>query len=172
MPYTIQSITMEDIPGLAQTMMSAFHQDPHWALVWPNMTLEEIIDGCAHRLPRNLIIGREKKRHQIVVETGSDEVVGYARWLLPPHIQDGEQDDKLGFWSEAQILEPAAEQREAYEAEWKSVTVDGSAIGLNQDMVATLSPKLEEEDERIKNGEEFLGKLVLAGYIWNQAKLS
>ena len=159
MPYIVQPIDPEkDNQGLSQAMMTAFIQDPHWALLWPGMSLEQIIDGSIHRLPQNLISGRERKRYQKVIETGTGEIVGYSRWLLPPRLQGREAGGKATFWPEAEIPEPTPEQREHYEAKWKSATVEGRMLGVNQEMVDALSPRLEEEDVKVKGREEFLGK--------------
>lgn len=35
MPYAVEPVKVEDVPGLARAMMSAFIRDPHWALLWP-----------------------------------------------------------------------------------------------------------------------------------------
>jgi len=83
MPYVVKPVKVEDAPGLSIATMSAFIRDPHWGLLWPNMSLEEIIDGCTQRFPRKLITGREKQRHQKVVDTETGEIVGYARWIIP-----------------------------------------------------------------------------------------
>ena len=96
----------------------------------------------------------------MVVETETSEIVAYARWLVPPKLQDSDKDGKAVFWSEAQIPEPAPAQREAYEAEWKRASINGHPIGSNPEMVHTLSAPLEAEDRRVQNGEEWLGKLV------------
>ena len=158
MPYAIQPIEMKDVPGLARAMMTAFYQDAHWRLVWSNMTLEQIIDGCRCRLPHNLTTGRDRKRHQKVIETASGEIVGYARWVLSPQLLKIGKDGKAVFWPEAQIPEPTPEQREIYESEWQSARKDGHNVGSNQDMIMALSEKLDAEDERIKGGEEWLGR--------------
>ena len=157
MPYVVRPIDMQDVPALSEMMMRAFWDDPHWALVWPGMTVEEVIEGHNHRLPYNLITGREKFRYQKAIDTDSGEIVGYSRWLLPSKIQRNEKQEP-GFWKGAMIQEPTPEQRKAIEAEWKSTTINGRTVGLNQDMVSTLSRRLEQEDTRVKNGEEFIGK--------------
>lgn len=160
MPYAVLPVNMAAASGVARTTMSAFHQDPHWALLWGNMPLEEIIDGNTRRQPRNLITSRERKRHQMVVETETGEVVGYARWLVPDKLQRDDKDGRAVFWPEAQIPEPTPELREKYEAEWKTATKDGHALGSNAEMIRELSVKLDEEDRRIQKGEVFLGMLL------------
>ena len=161
MPYAVQPIAAaDDAPGLARTMMGAFHTDPHWRRVWLDMTLEQIIDSCAHRLPKSLTTDRGTKRHQKVVDAQTGEIVGYARWVLPPSLEDRVKCGGGGavFWPEAQIAEPSAEQREAFEVEWEKGTEDGRNVGLNREMVVALGKVLEDEDRRVKGGEEFLGE--------------
>jgi hypothetical protein len=63
MHYALESVKVEDASGLAQAMTGAFMQSAPWALLWPKTLLEEIINGCTSRLPRNLATGRYKKRH-------------------------------------------------------------------------------------------------------------
>jgi hypothetical protein len=110
MPYAAEPVKVEDVPGLALAMMNAFIRDPHWALLRPNMTLEEIIDGYIQRLPKNLTTGREKKRHQKVVETETGEIVGYARWIIPR--------DAGIEWLGSQVIEPTEVQAQDYEKRW------------------------------------------------------
>lgn len=159
MPYSVQSIDLEcDCAGLSQVMIPAFMQDPHWALLWPDMSMEQVIDGCNRRLPQNLITARERKRYQKVVETETGEIAGYSRWILPPQLQGKGDDGKTTFWPEAEIPDPTAEQLEACEARWKSATVEGRMLGANQEFLEALRPRLEEEDARLKSGEEFMGE--------------
>ena len=143
MPYIVQNVNLEDVSELSEMMMRAFWEDPHWALMWRGMTVEEVIEGHDHRLPYNLITGRERKRYQKVVDTETGEIVGYSRWLLPPTLVHNERDESV-FWKDAMIQGPTPEQRRAIESEWKSVTPNGRMIGINQDMVDTLSRRLEQ----------------------------
>lgn len=141
MRYVVQLVKVEGAPGLSRAMMSAFIQDPHWALLWPNMSLEEIIHGCTQRLPRKLITEREKKRHQKVVDTETGDIVGYARWIMPK--------DSGITWNEAQVAEPTPEESQEYEERWKSVTVDGRPKGSQTAMVTEMSPRLRNPSSRM-----------------------
>jgi hypothetical protein len=135
MPYVVQPVSQMEAAGLARAMMSAFHQDKHWALLWPNMSLEEIIEGCTQKLPWNLVKVRTNKRHQKVVDEATGEIVGYARWILPKGFEN--------IWKEAQIAEQTAEDYQAYEPRWKEATVNGRSKGSNTTMVVEMSASLD-----------------------------
>jgi hypothetical protein len=81
------------------------------------VSFEDIIDGRAQRLPRDLSTGRENKRHQKVVDTDMGENMGYARWIFPK--------DSGVEWSEARVAEPTGRRVQEYEERWKSTMVDG-----------------------------------------------
>lgn len=101
MPYAIQPVNPTDSPGLARAMMSSFYHDKHWVLLWPNMSLEEIIDGCTKRLLWNLVKIRKNKRHQKVIDEATGEIVGYAWWVPPQGFEH--------IWLDAQVAESSAE---------------------------------------------------------------
>lgn len=157
MPYVVQPVDPGEAEGLARTMMSAFHENRHWALLWPNMSLEEIIDGCTQRLPRNLVKDRTYKRHQKVVDEVSGEIVGYARWIVPKGFEE--------LWLEAQVPEPTTEEHHAYELRWQGATVDGRSKGVNSRMISEMSGPLDAEEERIMKGETWLCKYGMS-YNW------
>lgn len=148
MPYLVQPIHTSEAPGIARAMISAFHQDRHWALLWGQMTLEEIIEGCTQRLPWNLVKVRSNKRHQKVVDEATGEIVGYARWILPKGFEH--------IWPEAQIEEPSDEEHKKFEAQWESATVNGNVKGSNRELVVEMSVALDAEEECIIHGEPYL----------------
>jgi hypothetical protein len=153
MPYEVWPVTLADAPGVARANMSAFYGNAHWRLLWPNMSLDEIIDGNEKRLPRNLVRGRATKRHQMVVDTSTGEVVGYARWILPK--------DSAITWLEAQVPEPSPEEEERFEASWKSASEGGRPQGVNRVMVDEMSGPLEAEEEAIIAGNSYICKKPL-----------
>jgi hypothetical protein len=52
-------------------------------------------------IPWNLINRRAEKRHLKAIDVETGELVGYARWLLPPILAD------KNVWPEAAVAEPA-----------------------------------------------------------------
>lgn len=150
MPYIVQPVSPNETDGLARAMMSAFHQDKHWALLWPNMSLEEIIAGCTQRLPWNLVKVRTNKRHQKVIDEATGDIVGYSRWILPKDLEN--------MWLEAQITEPTAEEYQLYESRWKEATVNGRSKGSNTAMVSEMSGVLDKEEEKIIGDQLYLCK--------------
>jgi hypothetical protein len=150
MPYETRSVTPADAPGIARANMSAFYENANWRLLWNNMPLEDIIDGNEKRLPRNLVRGRDTKRHQMVVDTSTGEVVGYARWVLPK--------DSPITWLEAQVAEPSPEEEKRFEVSWKSTCEDGRPRGANNKMADELSELLNAEEEAIVAENSYLCK--------------
>lgn len=148
MAYVVQPVSPAEAPSLARAMMSAFYQDKHWVLLWPQMSLEDIISRCIERLPWNLVKVRTNKRHEKVVDEASGEIVGYARWILPKGFEY--------IWPEAQISEPTAEDYQAYELKWKGATVNGSSKGSNTVMLEDMSGPLAKEEEKIVQDRPFL----------------
>jgi hypothetical protein len=74
--------TVEDADGVAKNNVSAFWQQTWWRILFAatEETLREIV---TRRTPHNLLSQREVKRHQVVVDTSTGEIVGYARWIMP-----------------------------------------------------------------------------------------
>ncbi|OGM45515.1 hypothetical protein ABOM_006474 [Aspergillus bombycis] len=65
--------------------MSAFWEDPTWILLWPKeVTLEFLIEQCTKRYPNILQRARQEVRHQKATDLLTGDLVGYARWILPP----------------------------------------------------------------------------------------
>lgn len=81
--YIIKGCTVADGPNVARNNMSAFWQDPNWRLVWPYTTLPHVIEQCAARVPRNLLLDRDTLRHSKAVDPETGELLGYVRWKLP-----------------------------------------------------------------------------------------
>ncbi|KAI1802304.1 acyl-CoA N-acyltransferase [Daldinia bambusicola] len=112
--WKIEGCTVADAPALARNNMSAFWEDPTWILLWPEgTTLERLIDSATQRYPWTLVSGREEKRHEKAVDPGTGELVGYARWILPPSnftAKDGEPE-----WPEAQIPDVSDEEKKRFE---------------------------------------------------------
>lgn len=158
MSFDIEPVTPDDAPDVSPVMMKAFYNIPHWKLLWSTMPLEEIIAANTQRLPRNLITGGDKKRHQKAVDPITREVVGYARWIVP---KDGVTGPNSSiFWPEAQVSEPNCEDRKRFEDSYNAATtVDGKIKGLNHEILNSVNPDLEAVDEQIqKEYGPYLGK--------------
>ena len=150
MAFTFRSVSVADTPGLTQTMMRACNGDPHWVTLWVHPpVMEELILASEGRLPWNLINAEKSKRHQKAVDTATDEVVGYARWDLPPVLAE-----KRG-WEEAQLLvdDITSEERVHIENKFKVVTENARIKGLDHAHMDFRNKPLVEADARInKNG--------------------
>ncbi|CAI7611533.1 unnamed protein product [Penicillium glandicola] len=152
MAFVIQPCFPEDAPGIAATMMLARLTDPHWTCLWENPSAESIIPRAIERVPWNLVTGTETKRHQKVINVETGQVVGYARWYLPPMMAK-----KGDVWLEAQVAEGTPADRGVYEKQYRENTQNGQPIGLKGgEMMSYRSAPLEEADARIMSDGPFL----------------
>ncbi|KAJ5199672.1 Acyl-CoA N-acyltransferase [Penicillium cf. griseofulvum] len=152
MAFIIQPCFPEDAPGLAATMMGARLTDPHWRYLWENPSAESIIPGAIKRVPWTLMSSTETKRHQKAIDVETGQVVGYARWSLPPIMAK-----KGDVWLEAQVAERTSADRAMYETQYQENTRNGQPIGLKGgEMMRYRSRPLEEADARIMPGGPFL----------------
>ncbi|KAJ5129036.1 hypothetical protein N7448_002748 [Penicillium atrosanguineum] len=152
MAFTVQPCFPADAPGLAATMMGARLTDPHWANMWEDPNSEDIISKAIHRVPWNLVTGRNTKRHQKAIDLATGSVVGYARWCLPSDLAK-----KSDVWLEAQVAEGTAAERAIYEKQYQVNTKNGQAIGLKGgEMRNYRSAPLEAVDARIMRDGPFL----------------
>ncbi|KAL1632405.1 hypothetical protein SLS56_003647 [Neofusicoccum ribis] len=163
MTYTIHPVKPTDAEGLAETMMRAFYQDPHWASLWRNVSLNGIIQDCAKRLPWNLVKATAAKRHRKVTEDSTGHVVGYARWILP--------EENSEEWADALVIETDPERRRVYEQRFQSVTEEGKIRGLDAEMVEELSEAIEKTEAQVRStGESFLTLDYLATHPEHQKR--
>lgn len=161
MSYSVCPVTVNDAKPLATVMMAARWDDPHWVSLWHKpMSLDTITADCAQRLPWNLVNGRKEKRHQKAVDVASGEVVGYARWLLPPDLAQATNT----AWEEAQVVDADDEQRLLFETRWRQVVDNGEIKGLRTDMTACRSPPLEEADAEIMKDGPYLCKTIYGSF--------
>ncbi|KAJ5951856.1 Acyl-CoA N-acyltransferase [Penicillium vulpinum] len=152
MAFVIQPCSPEDAPGLAASMMRARLTDPHWKCLWEDPSAENIIPRAIKRLPWTLTTNREIKRHQKAIDIESGQVVGYARWSLPPTLAK-----KGDVWLEAQVTEGTPADRAVYEKQYQENTRDGQPIGIKGgEMMRYRSAPLEEADARIMLDGPFL----------------
>lgn len=135
--------------------------DPHWVFLWTDPNPARIIADVTARFPFSLATGRDRKRHQMVSYTddsGEKTVVGYARWIVPDSVLSVE--DKTGtFWPEAQVQAVSDEELQVFKKNFDAASDGGQVPGMKKDgMMEFRSRPLEEADEAITRGEEFLSK--------------
>jgi len=149
MPYELRPVTIADTAGVVQTNMTAFYESAIWRLLWPNMTLQEAIESNLKRFPHSLVQGRDRQRHQMVIETSTGEVVGYASWILP---KDGSIT-----WLEAQVTEASDEDKKSFEEMNDSACENGRPIGRSQERVDALNGRLlAAKDAAVRGVRTFL----------------
>ena len=119
MPYTLRAPSPTDSSPLATLMTTSRWSDPHWrSLFAPSTTLTAAIAQTSARNPRNLTSGRDGKRHQIAIDDETGEIVGYARWILPP--TEGGAGEGRVIWPEAIVREAISEEKVEFERMYKS----------------------------------------------------
>ena len=157
-PYIVKPIdprSPSDTRGVARANMSSFYQNPHWALLWGSMPLEEIIDGNTNRLPWDLVRNQKFKRHQMAVDSETGEVVGYARWVF----LNGAE--KKISWDEARIGEATEEEKVVYERSWMAYTDEnGSSKGLRTDIARAMGSELHAATMSVVGDRPFLGRFI------------
>ena len=111
----ITSITVEDGPLLAKNNMTAFYGQTWWRLLWKDTPLDDIINSCGKRFGTRMLSNRETRRFQAVRDPSTNEILGYARWILPESHKDA--------WLAAQLPDVSLEERQRFQemhdsAEW------------------------------------------------------
>lgn len=151
-PYQVLPCDAAHAQGIANANMRAFNQDPHWRLVWPKtMTIEEIIEGNAKRLPHQLSDGRETKRHEMAVDIETGEVVGYARWEFLNCTGCEE------FWKEAQMKIPTEEEAEKHQKSFELHTDENGRVKhVNREITYFYGKLLHAEAQKVVAGRPFL----------------
>ena len=127
MAFMLQSVVPADAHEIATVKTSAWCENPHWRIRWVDPSPEKMISCCAALFPWNLVNHREQKRHQKAIEIESGELVGYARWLLPPVLAE------KNVWPEAGVAEPTEAERELFEKSCRTVEEDGRILGAKTD---------------------------------------
>lgn len=151
MSFVVRPCFPADAPGLAATMMRARLTDPHWAVLWEDPSEEDIVTNAIERVPWNLVAGTDIKRHQKAVDLETGQVVGYARWRLPPCLAK-----KNDVWLEAQVAEGTSTERAVYREKYQASTKDGRIMGMKDEMLDYRSAPLEAVDARIMRDGPFL----------------
>ncbi|KAE8398253.1 hypothetical protein BDV37DRAFT_276256 [Aspergillus pseudonomiae] len=112
--WEIKPCSVADAPALAYNNMSAFWGDPTWILLWPKgVTLEFLIEQCTKRYPNILLRTRQEVRHQKAVDPLTGDLVGYARWILPPtHLTT---KDGSSQWVDAQVPDVSDDEKRKFQ---------------------------------------------------------
>jgi hypothetical protein len=161
MAFAEQPVVPADAKGLATTLMSAWYENPHWRFRYEDPSLERLIYYNSERIPWKLVTGRAEKRHQKVIDVETGDVVGYARWLLPPILAE------KNVWPEAAVAEPSSEDRVLFEKKFRAVDSNGDMPGHKTGgMTAFRSRPLEEADSRIMKDGPYLGELQALPTRW------
>ncbi|PYI32258.1 hypothetical protein BP00DRAFT_158552 [Aspergillus indologenus CBS 114.80] len=162
MSFTLTRCTPADSPQIARAIMLARLTDPHWVFLWTDPNPARIIADVTARFPFSLASGRDRKRHQMVSyidDSGKKTVVGYARWIVPDSLLSVE--DKTGkegtFWPEAQVQAVSDDELREYKKHFDAASDGGQVPGMKKNgLMEFRSRPLEEADEAITRGEEFL----------------
>ena len=149
MRFSLQPCGPADASDIATVIMTAWNTNWHWRYRWEDLSLENLIERSTKRFPWNLVTEREIKRHQKAVDIATGEVVGYARWLLPPELAD------KNVWSEAQVAEPSPKDRELFERDFRESPLPNAKSG---EMIAFRAGGLEEAEKRVRVDDPFLSK--------------
>lgn len=143
---------MDDAVGIAENNVRAFSQEDWWRILWINRSLEDRIASVEQRTPRNLLKDRETKRHQLVVDEASGQVVGYGRWIMP-----GTRSED---WTEAQTPDVSSEDRERFEKQFAL-----AEFKVRNDM-DDLDTHITEAFARYGDGKEYLSTSHTKG-VWS-----
>ena len=117
--YRVEVVAYNNAAGLADAMMRAMYEDEHYARLFNMVPIQQIIDDTAKRLSYNLSCNRETKRHEKVIHIKTGKIVGYARWLLPQHLEGD------AVWKEAQTPQATVKEYEIFHQDFMS-TMEGN----------------------------------------------
>ena len=149
MRFSIQPCEVTDARDMATVTMTAWDTDWHWIHRWEGYSVGDLIEQSTKRVPWNLVSGRETQRVQKAVDVTTGEVVGHARWLLPP------EPAEKNIWPEAQVNEPSPEDRELFE-KISQETPLGKV--KSEAMIEYRGRGLADAARRVKGNESYLSK--------------
>lgn len=150
--FVVSSCTFDDGSSIAKVVVPAFWTDPTWIAIWPGKSLEYVTAQNARRMPHVLLLDRANRRHQKVVDTDTDAVVGYARWTLP-------QLDNVSLgtlWPTAQVPGVTLDQELDAEAEYEAADY---AFDRSLD---ELDEPLNEIMSRLMSQKRYVGQHIYA----------
>lgn len=138
----ISHCTVEDGEAIARNNMSAFWGDPNWRYVWKHTTLPHVIEAASARGANNLLKDRDVLRHFKCVERNSGQIVGYARWKLPPTRYKNE--DGSPVWPEGQTPDVSDEELAKILARAAGANWNPNATEPNDDLDEPLTARKHE----------------------------
>jgi hypothetical protein len=105
-------------------------------------------------MPRSLVNSSNNKRYQKAIDTTTGEVIGYARWVLPPRLAE------KGVWEDAMLVgvEVSATEKKELEERFNAVSENGQLKGFGQKQSDFRNVALEEADARVAKNGTFLCK--------------
>lgn len=114
MGWTFSGCTIDDAGALAINNAGAFWGQSYWRMIWPaNAQLVYITEQLSKRIAaRVLLVARDERRHEKAVDEDTGDLLGYARWLLPP----GLRSDRPGSeWADGLVPDVDVETRKTLE---------------------------------------------------------
>lgn len=133
--------TVEDAAGISKNNMSAFWEEKWWRLLWTDGSLANRITATTARTPKNLLKDRDIRRHQMVVETATGEVVGYARWILPASHKDE--------WLEAQTPDVSDEDKKRFDEEFANAVFEPRDLDNMDDPIHEMQARYRPQKPHI-----------------------
>jgi hypothetical protein len=149
--YIVEPVDYQDVLGLADTLVRAMYKDDHFVLSFNKVSLQEIIDDTAKRMPSKLSSQRERNRHEKVIHRKTGTIVGYARWVLPRHLAGDTA------WTEAQTRQPTEEEKEIFQQDLASTEENGRRRNSNHEMTNPLGRELGEQFNELTKDACYLG---------------
>ncbi|KEQ63797.1 uncharacterized protein M437DRAFT_46137 [Aureobasidium melanogenum CBS 110374] len=151
MDYEIQPVDYTDAPGLAETMMLAMSQSPHYTLLLSNTPIQDLIHDTCLRMPQNITSNRDFLRHQKVIHIPTGRIVAYTRWELP------ELETSKDVWLDAQMVAPTLVQQKAFKESFDLTQLNGKRKIFNYEMGDFVGPKLGKVyNELVQSGGPYL----------------
>jgi hypothetical protein len=151
MAYKIQpGCTIKDAEGIAKNNVLAFWQHTWWRILFV-APQETVLEKVTSRIPRNLLHQRDVRRHQVVVDTNTGDIVGYARWILPA--------EYASEWTEAQTTAVSDEDATRYQDEFKATALP---FGEHQDEFDALDEPVHAKQEELAPKGPYLSTSTLS----------
>lgn len=142
----IHNCTVEDTEFLARNNMTAFWEMTWWRMLWIDTSLDTIIKNSALRMPHNLLTGRLVRRHQKVIDHGTGQIIGYARWILP--------EVCAPCWLEAQTPDVSEDNKRVFENQFAE-----ASWAIRDDMPG-FDDHLEQMMKRNSPTEPYISELL------------
>lgn len=148
MPYKLQpGCSIDDADGIAKNNVLAFWQQTWWRILFA-APQETVLNKVISRTPHNLLTQREVRRHQVVVEPTTGNIVGYARWILPAEYSQE--------WTEAQTEGVGDADATRFQDAFRATVLP---FGEHQDEMDALDHPVEAKQKELAPKGPYLSKL-------------